>query len=76
MTTPIETSAETAPERVDAADHLVARRHRRTSGCEVALDQVQVGAAHPAATDPHPHLTRPGLRLVPLDPAQRATAGG
>ena len=34
-------------------------------GRQIALGEVQVGAAHAAAAHPHPDLARPGQRLGP-----------
>src|SRR5205823_2590244 len=45
-------------ERVDHADDLVAGNDRQAGQVEVALDDVQVGAAAPARVHAHAHLAR------------------
>src|SRR5690606_22187290 len=56
---------------VHPPDHLVPRHRLRATRCEVALRQVQVGAAHPAGLHPHPDLTRTRYRFGTVDEAQR-----
>ena len=51
--------------------HLVARHRAGPVGDQVALGQVQVGAAHPAGVHPDQDLTRPRLRIGPLAEHQR-----
>ena len=59
-------------DRVDDADDLVAGHDVGPPGRQVALGEVQVGAAHAAHRDADPDLARAGLRLGPLDERQRA----
>src|SRR5574338_505170 len=65
-------------ELVDHADDLVPGDHREGAGNTgpVALDHVQVGAAHAAGSDPYDDLTRPGSRPIDLDHVQRLRLDG
>jgi hypothetical protein len=58
-------------ERLDGAHHLVAGHERQPARRQVALDDVQIGAAHAAGRDPHAHLAGAGPRLVALARAER-----
>ena len=44
----------------DLADHLVSRHHLRPMHRQIALGDVQVGAAHPARAHLHQHLVVAG----------------
>ena len=59
------------PERLDRADDLVAGGDVRPARRQVALGQVEVGAADAAAADPYPQLAGPRLRHRPVDQLQR-----
>src|SRR5690606_5635105 len=58
--------------RLDAPDDLVAGHGPGSARGEVALGQVQVGAAHTARLHPDPDLTGSGLRHRQLDRLQRS----
>ena len=58
--------------RDDLGHHLVARRHVRLLGRQVAFGQVQVGPAHPAAADLEQQLAGAGLGYRPLGELERA----
>ena len=55
---------------VHVADDLVAGGDLRAARRQVALGEMQVGAAHPAAGDADPDLSGPRYREFPFDPAQ------
>jgi hypothetical protein len=55
----------------DAADDLVAGDHRQPRVGELAVDQVQIGAAHAAGLHPQQHLATAGARHRPALQAQR-----
>src|SRR5262249_21742293 len=59
------------PERVDASDDLVAGGDRQVGQLEVALDDVEIGAAAPARRDGGAHLPGTGRRHRPLDELER-----
>jgi hypothetical protein len=58
-------------ERIDVPDHLVPRHDRQVRQLELALDDVQVGAAAAARVDPDAHLTGAGLGIGALDQLER-----
>jgi len=53
-------------------DNLVAGNDRRSGNLDLAVEQVQVGAAHTARMDPHEELVGSRLGLGKLHGAQRA----
>ena len=57
---------------VDDTDDLVAGHGVMAMWFEIALGQVQVGAAHAAAANADADLAGPGFRGVALHPGQRA----
>jgi hypothetical protein len=59
-------------ERVDHADHLMARHDREATEFEVALDHVEIGATARTRVHAHPHLTSTRLRLRPFDGRERS----
>jgi hypothetical protein len=59
------------PERVDYADHLMARRDVRAFREQVPLGQVQIGATDSAAGDPHSDLPAKRDGHLDLSPLQR-----
>ena len=65
-----------APHGVNPADDLVTGHHPRVVGREVALGQMEVGAAHPAHGDPHPNLARAWFGHVAVDESQRPARDG
>jgi hypothetical protein len=69
--------AELKPARVETgllhrADDLMTRDDRQFGRLDVALDQVQIGAAHGTGIDADANLSCGGLRLRMLDQVQRA----
>ena len=59
------------PRPLDGADDLVAGDERQLRLGQVAVDDVEVGAADAAGVHPHQHLPRPGLGVGQLRLAQR-----
>ena len=53
-------------DRLDAADDLVPRHDRQLGIGQLAVDDMQVGAAYAAGLDPNPNLPRSGRRIGPL----------
>ncbi len=51
------------PERIDPTDDLVAGDDRQMGVWQIAVDHMQVGAAHPAGGDLHPNLAAAGLAI-------------
>jgi hypothetical protein len=66
-------AARAGTERVDPADHLMARHDRRMLRRQVALGKVQVGAADSADRHADTHLSRPRLGDRTFDQRQRVT---
>ncbi len=52
--------------RLDAADNLVPRHDRQLGIGQLAVNDMQVGAAYAAGFDPNPNLPRSGRRIGPL----------
>ncbi len=67
-----------APDGVDDSDDLVAGDDSVPTRCQVALGEVQVGAAHAAAPDPDPGLAgaRQGIRALGEDERPRRDRPG
>jgi hypothetical protein len=61
----------TGAQRVDATYHLVTRRDLRPTGREVALGEVQIGAAHAATADLDAQLARPRVGNRTHHPPER-----
>ena len=59
-----------SPGLQDFAGHLVARDDRAGDVRELAVDDVQIGAAHATGPDPDPDLARPGRQAGPDLPLQ------
>ncbi len=64
------------PDRLDHADDLMPGNDRKRDLRQLAVDDVQIGAADAAGLDPQPRLAGPGRRLRPLELLQwRADLG-
>ncbi len=59
-------SATPAPDRLDPADDLVTRDDRQLRIGQLAVDDVQVGAADAAGLDAQPDLPGAGIRIGPI----------
>ena len=59
-------SVDALADRVDAADDLVARHDRKLGVRQLAVDDMQVGAADAAGLDLNADLPRPGRWVGPL----------
>ena len=62
-------------ERVDDTDRLVTRNDTVTSGWQVALGQMEIGAAHSAGRDPYAHFAGRRLGWIAVDAHERSTGG-
>ena len=60
-----------ASERLDDAHDLVARHDRQMDVGQLAVDDVQIGAADAAGLDAHADLARAGQRIGPLFKRER-----
>ena len=67
-----ESAGRAEPTAVDHPDDLVTRNRARPVRLEIALGQVQVGAAHAARVDTHTDLVRTGLGIDALSEHQRS----
>jgi len=64
---------DTGAKRVHAADHLMAGNNRIGDFRQFAVDDMQIGAANAAGTDPDAHISGPRRRILPqLKPERRA----
>ena len=68
-------SCDVRAERDDVADDLVAEDERELGIGQLAVGDVQVGAAYAARGDPEQHLVRPGSGLGQARFAQRTPCG-
>ena len=62
----------TCSKRIDFADHFVPWRDLRPAGSQISLGKMKIGTADATCVNPHPNLSRPRHRVVPLHQSERA----